>query len=75
MKLKDKINMHLDLYTNELSILIDEAHCLYNTITSKPNDYWFKNRSEFNSIVDQINSIESSKNALEQCKNDSIKNL
>ena len=45
MKLKDKINMHLDLYTNELSILIDEAHCLYNKITSKPNNYWSKNRS------------------------------
>lgn len=75
MTLKDKINMHLDLYTNELSTLIDEAHSLYEKISSRPSSYWAKNTSEHESILNQINSIKSKQEALEQCKNDCIKNL
>lgn len=75
MTLKDKINMHLDLYTNELSVLIEKTRSLYEEISSRPSSYWAKNTSEHNSILSQINSIKSEQEALEQCKNDCIKNL
>lgn len=75
MTLKEKINMHLDLYTNELSTLIAEAHSLYEKISSRPSSYWSKNRSEHKAIMNQITSIQSKQEALEQCKNDCIKNL
>lgn len=75
MTLKDKINMHLDLYANELSALIDETRMLHRKVCSKPLNYWSKNKLEYRSLIKQINSIESQKQALEQCKNDSITNL
>lgn len=75
MTLKDKINMHLDLYTNELSVLIDETRMLHRKICSKPLNYWSKNKSEYRYIIKEINAIERQKQALEQCKNDSITNL
>jgi len=55
--------------------LIYEAHSLYEKISSRPSSYWAKNTSEHESILNQINSIKSKQEALEQCKNDCIKNL
>ena len=75
MTLKDKINMHLDLYTDELSALMVEAETLHREIISHPVSYWKKNTTEYNLILERINSLKSSQDALEECKNDSITDL
>ena len=72
MKLKDEINMNLDLYFSELSSLKEDAKLLYEKVCSRSKDYWSNHPSEYNQIYNQIQTLSIRQHALEECKNDSI---
>jgi hypothetical protein len=74
MRLKDEINMQLDLYQSELSGLLFEAEDLYSRIFSESLEYWENNPIEYNKISNQIESLSIHHKALEECRNDSIMN-
>lgn len=74
MRLRDEINMQLDLYYSELSGLLFEAKVLHEKISSEPVEYWENNPLELNKIFNQIESLSIHHKALEECKNDSIIN-
>lgn len=75
MKLKDEINMNLDLYFSELSSLRHEANLLYKKVCSQSDEYWSNHFSEYNQIYNQIETLSIRQHALEQCKNDTITDL
>ncbi len=74
MKLKNKIDLYLELYHQNLIDLLGRANDLQNKIDSKPKNYWDKNKEELKLIHKELDQINSDLSSLEDCKNDCIKN-
>lgn len=73
--IKTHIDCYLELYQTELNLLQEKTLALYEDFSSKPVCYWSKNPDEFFNLNKKISQIESHKEALRECKNESIANI
>jgi hypothetical protein len=73
--MKNDIDCYLELYSRQISNLIEEASGLYKELYSKPEKYWSIHKEAYCDILNQINNINSESKVLLNCKNDCIANL
>ena len=73
--MKNDIDCYLELYSEQINNLIEEASVLYKELYSKPKKYWNTHQEAYYCILNQIDNIENESKALLDCKNDCIADL
>lgn len=73
--MKNDIDCYLELYSEQINNLIEEASGLYKKLYSKPKKYWSIHREAYCNILNQIGDIENESKVLLDCKKDCIANL
>lgn len=73
--MKNDIDCYLELYSQQIKNLIEQAGDLYKQLYSKPENYWIVHQEDYNNILNQIDDIQNESELLLTCKNDCIANL
>lgn len=73
--MKNDIDCYLELYSEQIKSLIEEASDLYKQLYSKPENYWNTHQEDYYIILNQIDNIAKESKVLLDCKNDCIINL